>query len=458
MKNLRFLFNPSLRLACLSIVLVAPRPGAAQSEGGDQFLDGIGETALISRYVLNGNTTDRSRNNLQATLQGSGANYVEDDKFGKVLSLPGTGGAFLQLPGQVLEGADAVTVTGWVFLRSTEPWQRFFDFGLNPETNFFCTPIGDAEDEGYRARITTSGWGEEQGPTAARVATNRWVHLAVVLDAPRRTLSLYRDGTRVGQATNVTTKVEELLDDDDARRTQLYVGKSRYDTDSYLNAKLHDIRLYSVALTDQQIATIHKNAVSGEKTASATKPTPSGVESNTAAGSPFHPFELVSLPEITVETVVGTLPRLPRTVAGVYRDGVNGPALRVIWPSPTNNQQVLQPGTYTVTGRIAGTKVEPKATVTVKTATAKSPAPIRTVEGFPLDRVTLNRDEQKRPTPFIQHRDKFIQGLAKTDPDAFLYMFRDAFGQKQPENARALGGWDSQTTRLRGYAFGNFVL
>src|SRR5678815_3517097 len=86
-------------LTSLFIVLFAPQPTAAQTEGGDQFLDGIGETALIARYVLNGNTTDRSRNNHQATLQGSGATYVEDEKFGKVLSLPGTGEAFLQIPG-----------------------------------------------------------------------------------------------------------------------------------------------------------------------------------------------------------------------------------------------------------------------------------------------------------------------------------------------------------------------
>src|SRR6187399_1578148 len=141
-----------LALTSLLVMPFAPAPAAAQNEGGDQFLDGIGETALIARYVLNGNTTDRSRNNHQATLQGSGATYVEDEKFGKVLSLPGSGDAYLQIPGAALEGADAITITGWVFLRSTEPWQRFFDIGLNTTTNFFCTPIGDATDEGFRAR------------------------------------------------------------------------------------------------------------------------------------------------------------------------------------------------------------------------------------------------------------------------------------------------------------------
>ncbi len=381
---------------------------------------------------------------------------MDDEKFGKVLSLPGTGDAFLQIPGAALEGADAITITGWVFLRSAEPWQRFFDLGLNTTTNFFCTPIGEAEDEGLRARITTTGWGEEQGPTAPRIATNRWVHLAVALDAPRKILSIYRDGTRIGQTTGVETKVEQLLDEADARRTHFYIGKSHYDTDPYLNAKLHDLRIYNVALTDQQIAAIHRNGLSGEKGGGSTKPAATN-ESSGASASPYYPFKLLGAAEVSVETTVGTLPRLPRSVAGVYRGDAKGPLVEVIWPSPTNNQPVLQPGTYSVTGRIPGTKLEAKANVTVKPAPATSRGPVRTVEAFPLDRVTLNLDEQQRPTPFIKHRDKFVQGLAKTDPDSFLYTFRDAFGQKQPENARPLGGWDSQTTRLRGHASGHYL-
>lgn len=167
--------------------------------------------------------------------------------------------------------------------------------------------------------------------------------------------------------------------------------------------------------------------------------------------------DLIHVPDISVETTVGTLPRLPRTVPGAYRNEAKGPPVRVIWPAPTNNQQVLQLGSYTVTGRVAGTKLEPKANVTVKAAPAESPAPARAVEDFPLARVTLNPDEQRRATPFMQHRDKFIQGLAKTDPDRFLYTFRDTFGQEQPEGAKPLGGWDSPTIRLRGHATGHYL-
>ena len=365
MKTDNSLFSPAFLLPCLLSLLACPLPARAQSNGGDQFLDGIGETALVARYLFNGNAADRSRNGYQATLHGAGGAYVEDRRFGTVLSLPGTGGAFVQIPGESLLDMDAITVTGWVFLRSDQPWQRFFDFGPNTTSNFFCTPVGEGDAEGYRARLTTNGWTGEQGPTAPRVPTNRWVHLAVVLDAPRHSLNLFLDGARVGQSTNLTLNLEQLLDRDDARHNQLYLGKSHYDTDPYLNAKLRDVRLYGIALTDQQVATICKNAGSGGETEASAKPVLAQNPPDETRGTAWSAFDLLRVPDISVETMVGTLPRLPRTVAGEYRDGAQGPEVRIIWPSPTGNQSVLQPGTFIVTGRIAGTKLEPKAFVTV---------------------------------------------------------------------------------------------
>ena len=455
MNRLNLVFYPSVLLV-LSLFIEA-MPARAQSDGGDQFLDGIGETALVARYIFNGNTSDRSRNNHQATLHGSGAAYVEDKQFGKVLSLPGKEGAYVQIPAGTLEGVDAISVTGWLFLRSDSTWQRFFDFGPNTTSNFFCTPIGEEVESGYRTRITTRGWTEEQGPICKRVPIQQWVHLAVVLDPTRRTLSSYLDGIRVGGASNLTYNLEQIIDQDDIQANKLYIGKSRYDTDPTLDAMIHDVRIYSIALTDQQVATIRKNALSAGKIVDAAKPTAVASETGASTGNTSARFELVSVPDTTVETIVGTLPRLPRFISGVYRDNVKGPLVRVIWPSPTNNQQVLKPGTYTITGRIAGSKVEPRATVIVKDTSILPPNPQRRVESFPLGRVTLDKDKQEQPSPFIKNRDKFIQGLAQSDPDRFLYMFRNAFGQTQPQNARPLGGWDSQTTRLRGHASGHYL-
>lgn len=165
---------------------------------------------------------------------------------------------------------------------------------------------------------------------------------------------------------------------------------------------------------------------------------------------------LKSVPDIGVETTIGNLPRLPRYLKGIYANNFTGPEVRVIWPAPEDNSQVLSPGTYTLTGKIPGTAIQPKAIITIREA--KNPStPHRTLEVFGLDQVTLNRDINNQPTKFIENRDKFIKGLAATNPDNFLYMFRNAFGQKQPEGAEPLGGWDNQQTKLRGHATGHYL-
>jgi len=166
---------------------------------------------------------------------------------------------------------------------------------------------------------------------------------------------------------------------------------------------------------------------------------------------------LERIPDIRVETTVGNLPRLPRDIPAVYRNNTKGPDVRVIWPSPRDNSQVMKPGTYTVTGKVPGTSFQPTATVTVKAAVRTVPAPARTVEPFALAQVVLNQDTKGRDTPFVRNRDKFVRALAATNPDSFLYNFRDAFGQKQPEGTKPLGGWDSETTRLRGHATGHYL-
>jgi DUF1680 family protein len=458
MKRMSITLLPVLLL--IVNLLTCTNPVFAEIGGGDQFLDGIGETALVVRYLFNGNSEDWSRNNYHATVHGTDTSYVEDSQFGSVLSLPGESiGGYVQIPGQALLGLDTVSVTGWVYIRSETAWQRFFDFGQDTTQNFFCTPIGEDSSEGYRARITTTGWTEEQGPTAPRIATGQWVHLAVVLDTARKSMSIYADGVRVGRAVDVDLTLEQVLNQDDAAANLLYIGKSQYDTDADINTKIHDVRIYSIALTDQQVATIRDNALSGGKVVTSNRATPSPVEPSTATTDTTLPSasELISVPDISAETVVGTLPHLPYYIPGVYRDGVKGPLVRVIWPAPTDNNQVLETGTYTVTGTVPGTEFQPKATVIVKKATGITPALNHNLEPFPLGQVVLNQDEEGRDTQFIKNRDKFILTLAKTDPNSFLFNFRDAFGQQQPEGVRPLRGWDSRTTRLRGHASGHYL-
>src|SRR6187402_1083269 len=126
-----------LALSAVTGVLAqqAASTGQTAGQGGDQFLDGIGETSLIARYVFNGNAEDSSRNQLHAKMLGPSAAFVEDGPR-RVLLLTGDG-SHVQLPANALAGEDAVAVVGWLYLptRASGP---VFDFGRSAATRLFA--------------------------------------------------------------------------------------------------------------------------------------------------------------------------------------------------------------------------------------------------------------------------------------------------------------------------------
>ena len=440
--------------ALLAIAHAAPQ---AQQQGGDQFLDGIGETGLVARYVLNGNPEDSSRNQFHATLRGNGGSFVEDGQR-RVLLLTGDG-SHLQLPGQTVLGEDTLTVTGWLFL-PTGASGHVFDFGQSTQTRLYAV----ASRSGFRAAVVTGG--TVRGETGAKpLLENQWLHIAVVLEPANRVLTTYIDGARVAQASDVDVNFTQIVNQTSRDANRLFIGRSQNDAEPSLHGRLRDVRIYRIALTDQQIATIRTNGLAGRQTTRGRGTPPP--EISTAAIPKESPFasQLASVPNVTVETVVGILPRLPYTVQAVYRGNVRGPStalgtgpeVRVIWPAPTDNTEVLKPGTYVVTGKVPGTAFEPKATVIVKVPVGTTTPPSRLVEAFPLSQVVLDRDSKGRETPFIKNRDKFLRGLAATNTDSFLYNFREAFGQPHPTGTKPLEGWDNQTTRLRGHATGHYL-
>lgn len=441
----------SLLLAVLTIAAVVAQNGqnAGQTQGGDQFLDGIGETGLIARYVFNGSAEDSSRNQLHATLRGTSPVFVEDGPQRRVLLLTGDG-SHVQLPAEALDGEDALAVVGWLYLptRATGP---VFDFGQNVSTRLFAS----VDAQGFRATAMVDD--QVKGQTAPRpLVENQWTHFAVVLDPASRVLTTYIDGMRAGQATGVAVTPSQVVPQAQSTN-RLFLGRSQDDTAPTLHGRLRDVRLYRIALGDEPIATIRRNALAATQTAQGRGRGAAPVIStaNIPAASPFA-ARLVAVPDVTVETVVGMMPRLPYTIPATYAGGVAGD-VRVLWPAPTDNTSVLKTGTYTVTGRVPGTRFEPRATVIVKVPVGTTTPPERLVEAFPLSQVTLDRDSQGRDTPFIRNRDKFLRGLAATNPDSFLFNFRQAFGQPQPEGATPLQGWDNQTTRLRGHASGHYL-
>ena len=440
------------------ILLVCTAAAYADTSEGDQFLDGIGETALAARYLFNGNTEDWTRNTLHAEIVGEKADFVDDDQFGKVISLPGkTNGAYIKLPGNALNGFESISITGWVYINDLTPWQRFFDLGRGTSSYFYCTPVGEQRDSGCRARITARGYAGEQGPAAFRIATGKWVHLAVVLDSKKKTLSLFVDGTMVDQSDNISHSLSDILDQNDPAQNHLFLGKSLYDEDQAFGGRLYDIRFYSIALSDKQIAVIRHNAVSDDKITLIDESNATVEHETQKTGPQLLVDNLIGVKNVEINTAVGCLPLLPFYLPGIYSDNASRPDIRVIWPAPKDNSSVAKPGIYTISGSVPGTDFTPKATVNVVAQPSLEISNQQPLSPFPLGSVMLEKDQAGRDTPFIKNRDKFILTLAKTNPDSFLYNFRDAFGQPQPEGVRPLGVWDSQTCRLRGHASGHYL-
>lgn len=427
----------------------------SRAQNGDQILDGIGETGMIARYLFDGNTKDWSRNNLHAKFSGTEPVFINDNRFGKVLSLTGDNNAFITIPGEALTDMESLSISGWIYLRSKQPGQRFFDFGKDASKHFFAAPAGTNAQEGFQALT-----GEKNGTVSPAIEINKWVHLAVVVDIPSKSVTTYVDSKPVGEAKNISLELAGIFGLQPGEKT-LYIGKSFLPGDPNLNAMIHDFRIYRVPLNGRQVTGIFNNAPKGRGiNEGSVNTTGRRVEDDLPHFSPteaqLYNTYLVQVSDVAVETETGTLPRLPVYVKGIYKDGIQGPGVRVIWPAATDNAAVIKPGKYTITGRVAGTDFHPKAFITIKPP-RKSNTPALKLAAFDLDKVLLKTDAHGHETRFTENRDKFIRTLAATDPNSFLYMFRQAFGQKQPEGAKPLNGWDSRDTKLRGHATGHYL-
>lgn len=379
-----------------------------QEQSGNQILDGIGETGLIARYVLDGNTKDWSRNNLHAKIQNSKAEFIKDKLFGTVLSLPADSKAFVSIPGEAVIGAESLSITAWIYLRSEHDGQCFFDFGKDSNSHFYVAPMGTNDKEGCQTKIVTET-GQDYSYDSPEVEANKWNHLAVVLDVPAKTMSTYVNGILVGKTNSIAIELEQLFDTNSGKNNLLYIGKSLGSENIYLNAKLHDFRVYRIPLSEKQITIICHNALNDVDAVVGIKiEHDADLQTFTKSTPQLYNQYLISVTDVEVETVVGNLPRIPRHVQGIYSNGIEGPEVRVLWPAPKDNSEVLKAGEYTVTGRIAGTYLKPKAIITVKQA--KEPeTPQRKLEVFNLDQVSLNTDIHAHDTKFIQNRDKFIK-------------------------------------------------
>lgn len=437
----------------LIFVVLYSLPLLSFSQTGDQVLDGIGETALSGRYLFKGDLKDWTRNSLHGKAI-EALSFEKDARFGSVLDLQQSKNAAISFPGALLSDLNSLSISIWIQLAEQQSGANILSFGK------------DAEHQLYINRSLSNPGsfeiGLKDGTRAFRLQSKKneigkWTHLLVVADMESKKLQLYVDGKLESEEKLAKLDLKTVFGEKSNER-QLFINRSFDGKLPSLHARLSDFRVYRVALSADQISVIARPARTQENqtTVNTQRKKDADLPSYDKQQAQLYNKYLTQVFDVQVQTEQGTLPRLPSSIAARYRQPIKLRTVRVIWPAALDNAETKQLGTYTIAGKIPGTTFRPLAHIRVVPARNLVSKAVKVLP-VPLSRVQLIANADGTINPFLKNQELFRSGLAKSDPNSFLYMFRHAYGQKQPEGAKPLGGWDTQDTKLRGHATGHYL-
>jgi hypothetical protein len=174
-------------------------------------------------------------------------------------------GQYVSLPAHTISKlGNNATFEAWVIWTPgavVAPWQRIFDFGSSDQpagtpgigqTYLFLSPSNGANQRLRGAITLQSGGGEDltDGTGSLTANTTTPIHVALVVNGAAKTMSLYINGLPNG--TPVTLKdTSRLTDLNDVNN---WIGRSQWAADQLFVGSIHELRIYSAALTAAQIA------------------------------------------------------------------------------------------------------------------------------------------------------------------------------------------------------------
>ncbi len=180
----------------------------------------------------------RDENSQYYGLLKNGASVQTNAVYGHVLNLNGTN-QYVWLPPGVGYGQTFVAVVNW---RGGAEWQRIFDFGVNTSATVLLTPASG--DNVLRCDINPGG-NLQTVQWTKPLPSNVWTHVALTLDGTQGIL--YVNGLPV-----VTNTSMNLLPVNVAPQTNA-LGQSKFTADPYFNGQYAAFRVYSRALSPQEI-------------------------------------------------------------------------------------------------------------------------------------------------------------------------------------------------------------
>ena len=155
---------------------------------------------------------------------------------------------YIHMPNNLVSGEEDVTFVINVRPEMTGANQFTFTVG-NSESNYLFLNTNTGSNA--RFAMTTVGWWQEEGELKAdKIERGDWASIAIVMDG--KTKKMYVDGSIAAETTS------ELLASGLGDTAANYLAKSQYSGDSYFKGYIDDFRVYSKALTADEIDAISK--------------------------------------------------------------------------------------------------------------------------------------------------------------------------------------------------------
>jgi hypothetical protein len=218
---------------------------------------GCGETKLLHRYSFDG--SGNVVRDLVGDASGAIATACGASQSGGALAFSGeapadsNGDCYVSLPRAAWPASASATFETWITWNGqasngSAQWQRIFDFGTQVsgegQTYLCLSPSGDS---GVRAEFSVGGsGGQVHVESVLPLPRNVMKQLAIVVDGPSSTLTLYVDGARQGsvQLPATLAMIEPM---------NLWLGRSSFERDPAFFGRMHEFRIYGAALTESQL-------------------------------------------------------------------------------------------------------------------------------------------------------------------------------------------------------------
>lgn len=340
-----------------------------------------------AHYIFEGNVRDSSGNGNDGTQVGTPV--FAAGKFSQSITLDGATD-YVQLPPQLADTTD-FTFGAWVWWSGGANWQRIFDFGSGTNQYLFLSPKAGGNTLRFAIK---NGGAEQQLNWTSALPVGAWTHVAVTITGT--TGKLFVNGALVN--TNTAMDINPA----DCATKFNFLGKSQF-ADPLFNGRLDDVRFFTTALSDAQVATMAAGtppqfAANPLIKSGATKfqPYTASIAANATGGTGAITFTKMSGPAWLAVAADGSLTGVPGATDG----GLNTFLVRAMNSTGALHTTMLQISVAEAGGLIARYAFDSTANATVGTANGTTTGATSYVAGKYGQALSLNGTDAYVTLPY----------------------------------------------------------